>query len=111
MKKTKKVDTNVHGTIISFSEKDVSHVPLFKNMAKVVKDQFGSKKEGYCQIYGIDNQRCLWFVLSRKSKSTFENYQPKNIILKHGTCGLVHYCQYHVNIDYLWKSLKKILPT
>ena len=45
MKKTKKVDTNVHGTIISFSEKDnVSHVPLFKNMAKVVKDQFGSKK-------------------------------------------------------------------
>ena len=44
MKKTKKVDTNVHGTIISFSEKDVSHVPLFKNTAKVVKDQFGSKK-------------------------------------------------------------------
>ena len=45
MKKTKKVDTNVHGTIISFYEKDnVSRVLPFKNMAKVVKDQFGSKK-------------------------------------------------------------------
>ena len=42
MRKTKKVDTNVHVTIIPFYEKDnISCVLPFKIMTKVVKDQFG----------------------------------------------------------------------
>ena len=39
------------------------------------------------------------------SKRTFENYRLKNIRLKCDAHLLVCYCQYHVNIDYLRKSL------
>ena len=48
--KTKKVDTNVHGTIISFYEKNVSRVLPFKNMTKVVKDQLSSKKRALVRV-------------------------------------------------------------
>ena len=51
VRKTKKVDTNVHGTIISFYKKDnVSPILLYKNMTKVVKDQFGSKKRAPVRV-------------------------------------------------------------
>ena len=45
VRKTKKVDTNVHGTTISFYETEtVSRVLHFKNTTKLVKYHFGSKK-------------------------------------------------------------------
>ena len=51
MRKTKKVDTNVHVTIIPFYEKDnISCVLLFKIMTKVVKDQFGSKSRAPLRV-------------------------------------------------------------
>ena len=50
VRKTKKVDTNVHGTIISFYEKNVSRVLPFKNMTKVVKDQLSSKKRALVRV-------------------------------------------------------------
>ena len=43
------------------------------------------------------------------SKRTFENYRPKNVRLKCDARRLVCCCQYHVNIDYLRKSLNNSL--
>ena len=49
----KNVDTNVHGTIISFNEKDnVS----FRNMTKVVCDQFALKKRDHVRVLEFTNK-------------------------------------------------------
>ena len=111
VKKAKKVDPALHEKIMNFYEKDsVSRVLPYKYMTKVVKDQFGTKKRVPVRVMELNIKDSFKLFCQENqdvhiSKRTFENYRPKNIHLKRDARRLVCCCQYHVNVDYIRKSL------
>ena len=111
VKKAKKVDPALHEKIMNFYEKDsVSRVLPYKNMTKVVKDQFGTKKRVPVRVMELTIKDSFKLFCQENqnvhiSKWTFENYRPKSISLKWDARRLVCCCQYHVSVDYICKSL------
>ena len=80
VKKAKKVDPILHEKIMNFYEKDsVSHVLPYKNMTKVVKDQFGTKKRVPVRVMELTIKDSFKLFCQENqdvhiSKRTFENY-------------------------------------
>ena len=111
VKKAKKVDPALHEKIMNFYEKDsVSRVLPYKNMTKVVKDQFGTKKRVPVRVMELTIKDSFKLFCQENqdvhiSKRTFENYRPKNIRLKRDARRLVCCCQHHANVDYIRKLL------
>ena len=115
IKKSRKLIKNFTKKIIQFYDKDlVSRVLPYKNMTKVVKGQFGTKKQVPVRVMELTikdafNLFCQENQNVKISKRTFENYRPKSTRLKRDARHLACCCQDHVNIDYLRKSLNLFL--
>ena len=93
---------------------NVSRVVPYKNKTLKVKNSLGNYERISIQIMEVTLRQCYTKFCAahpemKIDRCTFEKLRPKYVRLKRCAQRLVCACSYHLNIDYLRRSLSKLL--